>query len=189
MTNNFPIKYIEKLFNTYSDDIDLKFHFLVIIMKKGSSLSTTSHFLVIPKQLYISQIKSKIWSALCDKLLYIYIKKIFNINLGLILVLVTYYIVNMIFLKINFQKNHIKFYTKEERLESIGNYLIFNTLNFSEYCKNNIKSLRNENFFSNQLISEHYLTTKDLSFYKEIINSTKLNNEFSLFNLIFDENG
>ena len=61
--------------------------------------------------------------------------------------MLVYYIVDLINIKTKHFKNFVKFYTKDERLGSVGNYyLISNSNNFSIYI-NTIKMLKNELVF------------------------------------------
>jgi hypothetical protein len=52
LLNNYSLKFLEYIFGNL-DEIELKFHFLIIILKKGSPLSTTSKYLIIPKGLIL----------------------------------------------------------------------------------------------------------------------------------------
>jgi hypothetical protein len=67
--------------------------------------------------------------------------------LGLLLLLLVYYIVDLINVKTKHFRNFTKFYTKDERLTSIGNYYCFENLNdFTNYISS-IKMLPNELLF------------------------------------------
>lgn len=153
------------------------------MLKKGSTLSTTSKFLIIPKGFFFSHLRSNLWINFCDKFIYIYFKKIFKIktiNLGLIFLLSIYYINNLLNIKfinfINFQK----YYTKEERLDSIGNYYqMFNT-SFKLYIKNNSKIAKNELYFNYNNLTDYFFFNLELKYYYTFLvkNSTLKNFEF-----------
>lgn len=112
-------------------------------------MNSNSKFIIIARGVFLSSLKNKLWLALCDKLLILYLYKLYNkiFNLGLLLLLLVYYIIELINIKTCSFKNFIKFYTKDERLGSIGNYYLFSTLtNFSSYLIT-LKSLTNELIF------------------------------------------
>lgn len=86
---------------------------------------------------------------MCDKLIFIYTYKLLKQkhNFGLILILLIYYITDLINVKIQHFKNFLKFYTKEERLSCFGNYYIFSNLNFFTNYINSVKMLEDELLF------------------------------------------
>lgn len=99
--------------------------------------------------MFLSSVKNKLWLTLCDKLVFIYMSKCLkkSFNLGLLLLLLIYYIVDLINIKTKLFKNFMKFYTKDERQGSIGNYYCFeNENNFTNYVRS-IKMLTNELLF------------------------------------------
>lgn len=108
-----------------------------------------------------------------------------NINIGLLLILLVYYIVDLINIKIKHFKNFLKFYTKDERLGSIGNYyLISNSYNFTIFI-NTIKMLKNELIFDFTNYIYFIKNPFEFELYTSMIKS-KLN--FSKYNnLIFSE--
>jgi hypothetical protein len=191
MFNNFPLKLIESIFLTI-DDIDLKFHFYVIILKKGSSLSTISKFLILPKGLFYSHIRSNLWINLCDKFMNKFLmvlenfKIIKNFNYGLILILLTYYLNKIINLKLNNYINILKFYSKEERLDSIGNYFKFSNISFKLYCKNFSKIPKTEYYFNYLIINDYYFFNLELKFYSFYFNN--LTNQLINFDYFFEFN-
>jgi hypothetical protein len=189
MLNNFPLKLIESLFLNI-DDIELKFHFYVIVLKKGSPLSTISKFLILPKGLFYSHIRSNLWINLCDKFIIKFLmvlenlKIIKNLNYGLILVLITYYLNKIINLKLNEYINVLKFYTKEERLDSIGNYFKISNISFKLYCKNFSKISKTEYYFNYLYINDYYFFNLELKFYSFYFNN--LNNQINKFDYLFE---
>ena len=48
LLNNYPINFLNLLDN--NNDYNFKLQFKIVITKKGSNLSTTSHFLILPKE-------------------------------------------------------------------------------------------------------------------------------------------
>lgn len=62
---------------------------------------------------------------------------------------------------INFQK----FYLKEERLESIGNYYQLTNNSLKLYIKNNSKISKNEFYFYYTNLSDHFSLTLDFKYY------------------------
>lgn len=153
----------------------------MFITKQGSPINSNSKFIIISRGVFLSSFKNKLWLTLCDKLLILYLYKLYNkfFNLGLLLLLLVYYLIELINLKTHFFKNFIKFYTKDERLGSIGNYYLFPTLtNFTLYITT-LKALTNELFFdfTNSIYFikhpfefDHYYT-----FIKSQFNFNKLN--------------
>jgi hypothetical protein len=169
--NNYSLKFLEKIFDNL-DDLELKFHFLIIILKKGSSLSTTSKFLIIPKGLFNSHLRSNLWINFCDKFLIIFIKKCFKHtfnNLGLIFILIIYYLEKLINFKLINFINFQKYYSKEERLESIGNYYQMLNCSFKLYIKMNSKASKNELYFNHFNISDHFSISLDFKYYNNYL--------------------
>jgi hypothetical protein len=189
MFNNFPLKLIESLFINL-DDIDLKFHFYIIVLKKGSPLSTISKFLILPKGLFYSHIRSNLWINLCDKFLnkfFIILNNlniIKNLNYGLILILITYYLNKLINIKLIQYINILKFYTKEERLDSIGNYFKINNISFKLYCKNFSKISKTEHYFNYIYLNDYYFFNLELKFYSFYFNN--INNQLNKFEYLFE---
>ena len=139
-------------------------------------MNTNSRFYIIPRGLFLSSVKNKLWLTLCDKLIVLYLTKNFKqiFNLGILLVLLVYYIVDIINLKTNNFKNILKFYTKEERQTSIGNYYCFNNINNFEKYINYTKMLPNELLFD--FTNYIYFIKNPFNFdiYQTILN-TKIN--------------
>jgi hypothetical protein len=188
LINNFPLKFLESVFINL-EDLDLKFHFYVIILKKGSTLSTISKFLILPKGLFYSHLRSKLWINLCDKFIHIFFKNFYilkKFNYGIILLLLTYYLDKLIKIKLNKFINIIKFYNKEERLESIGNYFQFNNCYFKLYCKYNSKVSPNEHYFNYLAITDYHFFNLELKFYFSYFNTfnVEINKFLNLFDLI-----
>lgn len=174
LLNNYPLKFLETIFGNL-DDLELKFHFYIIVLKKGSSLSTTSKFLIIPKGLFFSHLRSNLWINFCDKFLIIFIKFILRnkfINLGLVFLLVNYYLERLINSKIINFINFQKYYSKDERLDSIGNYYQMINSSFKLYVKNHIKIPKNELYFN----------------YFNIVDNFTLNLEFKYYNIYLSKN-
>jgi len=122
---------------------------------------------------------------LCDKLVILYLFKSVKkkINLGILLILLIYYIVDLINIKTKHFKNFLKFYTKDERQTSIGNYYCFgNLISFENYI-NSTKMLTNELLFD--LTNYIYFIKHPFEFdiYQTILNSKINLNKFKL--LIF----
>lgn len=135
----------------------------------------------------MSSVKNKLWLTLCDKLVILYLFKSLNkkFNLGILLILLIYYIVDLINIKTKHFKNFLKFYTKDERQTSIGNYYCFNNLvNFENYI-NSTKMLTNELLFD--LTNYIYFIKHPFEFeiYQTILNSKINLNKFKL--LIFPQ--
>lgn len=166
LLNNFPIKFLEFIFENL-DELELKFHFYVIVLKKGSALSTSSKFLIIPKGLFYSHLRSNLWVNFCDKILLIFMKNIFKTkkNLGIVFILIIYYLEKIIKIKLQTFINFRKFYTKEERLESIGNYYQLLNDSFKLYIKSYSKISKNELYFTYTNILEHYNLNLELKYY------------------------
>lgn len=76
--------------------------------------------------------------------------------MGIIFLLIIYYLNILINLKLFKFINFHKFYFKEERLESIGNYYQMLNFSFKLYIKNNSKISRNELYFNYNYISDNY---------------------------------
>lgn len=165
-----------------SDDLDYRFNFLVFLTKTGSPLSTNSRFYIIPRGIFLTSIKNKLWLTLCDKLIVFYMSKNFknNFNLGILLLLLVYYIVDLINIKTKLFKNFVKFYTKDERQTSIGNYYCFTELNNFERYIHTTKMLSNELLFD--LTNYIYLIRNPFEFdiYQTILNSKMSLNKLKL---------
>jgi len=186
LLNNYPLKFLETIFENL-DDLELKFHFHVIVLKKGSPLSTTSKFLIIPKGLFFSHLRSNLWINFCDKFLIIFIKFILKnkfINLGLIFLLINYYLEKLINLKLMNFINFQKFYSKDERLDSIGNYYQMINSSFKLYIKNHIKISKNELYFNYFNIVDHYTLNLEFKYYNSYLlkNNSLIN--FNFFELV-----
>lgn len=136
-------------------------------------MSTNSRFYIIPKGLFLTSIKNKLWLTLCDKLVVLYISKILKntFNLGILLLLLVYYIVDLINIKTKNFKNFLKFYTKDERQTSIGNYYCFTELNNFEKYIRSTKILSNGLLFD--LTNYIYSIKNPLEFdiYRMILNN------------------
>jgi hypothetical protein len=185
LLNNYPLKFLEHIFGTL-DELELKFHFLIIILKKGSALSTTSKFIIIPKGFFFSHLRSNLWINFCDKFLIIFIKtnlKNKNMNLGLIFILLIYYLEKLINLKLSHFINFQKYYSKEERLESIGNYYQMLNSSFKLYIKNNCKISKNELYFNYINISDNFYISLDFKYYINYINKIQSFKTIEFFEL------
>lgn len=183
LVNNFSLKFLEYIFENL-DELELKFHFYVIVLKKGSALSTSSKFLIIPKGLFYSHLRSNLWINFCDKLLLIFIKNLFKAkkNLGIIFILIIYYLEKIIKLKLQTFVNFKKFYTKEERLESIGNYYQLLNNSFKLYIKSYSKISKNELYFNYINILDHYNLNLELKYYTNyLIKSNFIIKNFNFF--------
>lgn len=144
-------------------------------------MSTTSKFLIIPKGIFYSHLRSNLWINFCDKFLIIFLKYTLKFkNLGLIFILIIYYLDILINLKFKNFINFQKFYSKEERLESIGNYYQLFNSSFKLYIKNNIKISKNELYFNFHNITDHFPLNLELKYYHTYLikNSNFLNIEF-----------
>jgi hypothetical protein len=86
-------------------------------------------------------------------------------NLGIIFILIIYYLDRFIKLKLQNFINYKKFYTKDERLESIGNYYQLLNNSFKLYIKEYSKISKNELYFSYTNILEHYNLNLELKYY------------------------
>ena len=99
-------------------------------------------------------------------------------NIGLLYILSIYYLINIINLKLNSSNNFFSFYTKEERLTSIGNYQYYkNNYNFLNFIKN-INLPLDQLYFSYKNIIDFYNINNDLIFYLDIykqVSKLKLN--------------
>jgi len=104
-------------------------------------------------------------------------------NLGIVFILITYYLEKIIKLKLQTFINFRKFYTKEERLESIGNYYQLINDSFKLYIKSYSKISKNELYFNYTNILEHYNLNLELKYYSTYL--TKSN--FILKNFNFFE--
>lgn len=187
LLNNYPINYFELIFENL-DDINLKFHFNSIALKLGSQLNTTTKFLIFPKGFFFSHFRSNLWLNICDKYLYIFFvtnKLIKNFNYGLTLILIVYYLNKLLNLKLINFINQLKFYTKDERLESIGNYYQFLETSFSLYCRNYCKISKNEHYFDYENIIDNFENNLGLEFYFSFFNkkSNLIINQLNLFEL------
>ena len=139
-------------------------------------MNTNSRFYIIPRGLFLSSIKNKLWLILCDKLVILYMSKNLNkkYNLGILLLLLVYYIVDLINIKTKHFKNFLKFYTKEERQTSIGNYYCFTNLNNFENYIDCTKMLPNELLFDLTNYIYFIKNPFDFDIYQTILNA-KLN--------------
>lgn len=95
-------------------------------------------------------------------------------NLGILLLLLVYYIVDLINIKTKHFKNFLKFYTKEERQTSIGNYYCFTNLNNFENYIDCTKMLPNELLFDLTNYIYFIKNPFDFDIYQTILNA-KLN--------------
>lgn len=139
-------------------------------------MNSNSKFYIIPRGLFISSVKNKLWLALCNKLVILYLSKCLKntFNLGLLLLLLIYYITDLINIKIKHFKNFIKFYSKDERQGSIGNYFCFNNINNFTIYISSIKMLKNELLFDLTNYVYFIKQSSEFDIYQTTLNS-KLN--------------
>jgi hypothetical protein len=112
-------------------------------------------------------LRSNLWVNFCDKFLLIFIKNLFKTkkNLGIIFILLIYYLEKIIKFKLNTFINFKRYYSKDERLESIGNYYQLLNHSFKLYIKSNSKISKNELYFNYANILEHYNLNLELKYY------------------------
>jgi hypothetical protein len=156
LINNLPLTFFENFFFDYLNDIDFKIHFLVVLRTRSKTVTTTK-FLIIPKGLFFSHLKEILWPTLyIDSLFFFsiltYFKKFF-FKVGLIFILILYYLYKLIHNKLSLIVNKSKIYNYEERaFESLGNIIAFKNNSFKIYCNLNFKLPRYSYLFSHRCI-------------------------------------
>lgn len=156
LANNFPLNFFEKFFSDFLTDIDFKLHFLVILRARSTTITTTK-FLIIPKGCFFSHLKEVLWpTLLIDSLFFFSIVtyfKNFQVNFGVIFLLILYYLYKLLHNKLSLIVNKSKIYNYEERaFDSLGNILVFKNTSFKLYCKSNLQLPRFSYLFSYRCI-------------------------------------
>jgi len=156
LVNNFPLNFYEQFFGEDINDIDFKIHFLVILRTKGVNITTTKFF-VVPKGCFISHLKEILWPTLFIDSLFLYsiltYYKGFKSYVGLIFVLIVFYLYKLLHHKLSLVINKHKIYNYEERaFESFGNILSLKFISYKLYCKTHLKIPRYSYLLSSRCI-------------------------------------
>ena len=99
MVNNFPLEFYETFFGTDLNDLDLKFHFLVMLRTRDKH-NIASKFYLIPKGCFLSHLKNQVWWVLLTDSLFIKILSLYHkegdLKISVIFLLILYYIYKLI---------------------------------------------------------------------------------------------
>ena len=101
----------------------------------------------------------------------------------MIFLLIIYYLNNLINLKLCNFINFQKFYSKEERLESIGNYYQIINSSFKLYIRDNCKVSKNELYFNYFNIIDHFSLNLELKYYYNYLTKTYNLSKINFFEL------
>lgn len=189
LINNFPLNFYENFFQENLNDIDFKIHFLVILRTRGVN-STTTKFFIVPKGCFFSHLKEILWPTLFLDSLFLYsiltyykgLKK----HLGLVFVLILFYLYRLLHNKMSLLINKHKIYNYEERaFESFGNIFSTKTISYKLYCKSNFQLPRYSYLLSTRCIDFFIQDSfeKALELKKFTENNLALNFFFDLFTL------
>lgn len=156
LVNNFPLTFYEDFFGEYLNDLDFKIHFLVILRTQGTK-NTTTKFFIVPKGCFISHLRENLWLTLFSDPLFLYTLstyyKGFRYHLGVIFLLIIYYVYKLLHQKLTRLINKHKVYDYEQRaFESIGNVLALNFNSSKLYFKSNLRLPRYSYFFSSRCL-------------------------------------
>ena len=105
LINNFPLEFYEEIFGTYLNDIDLKMHFLVVLRPKRRKF-LKSKFYIIPRGCFLTHLREQLWFGLFIDFFFSFIVSSYykKLNkkkfLGIIFLLIIYYVYKLIHLNI-----------------------------------------------------------------------------------------
>ena len=91
----------------------------------------------------------------------------------MIFILIIYYLTKLINIKIINFINFQKFYSKDERLESVGNYYQMITNSFKLYSRNNSKISKNELYFNYLNIIDNFSLNLEFKYYHNYLLKNK----------------
>lgn len=154
LDNNHPLIFYENFFEDMLNEIDLKFHFLVILRPKRKKGLNTK-FYIIPRGIFYIHLREQIWLALFSDWFFTFMMmsyyKNFKKYLGLIFFLLIYYVSKLIHFKLYKILNKHKIYDYEQRaFDSLGNILAINFDSYKLYCKNYLKINKYSYLFSSR---------------------------------------
>lgn len=186
LINNFSIDFYEDLFKDYINDLDFKIHFLIILRQKYKNKNLTKFF-IIPIGCFLIYLRKQLWYTLFVDFIFIYncskLYKGFKKYLGIIFLLVLFYVNKLIHQKLTQIVNKYKHYVLEERkFSSLGNVFSLHYNSFKLYSKRKLRLLRHSYFFLSRCLN-FFISDEEFEDSNILGELTKINSqEFILVN-------